>query len=102
MYLQTTATKTLSSPKAPVAASKPRTITSAAPKPRVPATRTVTKSADVEKEKKENANKLAASRTTTVTRTTASSATGRVQSVTLKKTEVKVRSFILHIRIQDV
>lgn len=88
-----TTTKTLSSPKAPVAASKPRTyvcITSAAPKPRVPATKTVTKSADVEKEKKENANKLAASRTTTVTRTTASSATGRV------------RSFILHTRIQDV
>lgn len=79
-----------------MAAPKPRTITSAAPKPRVPATRTITKSADVEKEKKENANKLAASRTTTVTRTTASSGTGRVQSVTLKKTEVKVRNFYIN------
>ncbi|XP_030764187.1 SH3 domain-containing protein C23A1.17-like isoform X2 [Sitophilus oryzae] len=69
-------------------APKPRTITSAPPKPRVPLSKTITKSADVEKQNKESANKITASRTTTTTKTTSSSLASRT-TTTAKKTETK-------------
>ncbi|XP_060528777.1 nascent polypeptide-associated complex subunit alpha, muscle-specific form-like [Cylas formicarius] len=89
--LSSAAPKTLSvspKPSTTVPLAKPRTLTSAAPKPRVPLTKTITKSADVEKQHKESANKLTASRTTT-TKTSTQSASSRTTSTTVKKTEIK-------------
>nr|XP_008196003.1 PREDICTED: 205 kDa microtubule-associated protein [Tribolium castaneum] len=73
--------KTASSPKT-ATAPKPRPTTAPA-KPRVPLSKTVTKTADKEKESKDSANKLTASRT--VTRT----ASARTTTGTVRKTESK-------------
>ncbi|KAJ3643778.1 hypothetical protein Zmor_026467 [Zophobas morio] len=87
-----TTTKTtkaaVSSPKVP-SPPKPRPAT-APTKPRVPATRTVTKtSTDTEKQNKDSANKLTASRTVTSTRTSGVAATKTATS-TVRKTESKI------------
>ncbi|KAL1497589.1 hypothetical protein ABEB36_008523 [Hypothenemus hampei] len=82
------ATKPASPKTSSVVSPKPRTIASAAPpKPRVPSTKTVTKSADFDKEKKDSANKLTASRSA-VSRTITSTA-ARTTSSTVTKTEIK-------------
>ncbi|XP_023311982.1 mucin-2 isoform X3 [Anoplophora glabripennis] len=93
-----TAAKTLSATKTPPAKTSPKTATAPKPRPpttttvlkqRVPLTKTVTKAADTEKQNKESANKLTASRTVTSTTRTAS-ATARSTTTTLRKVESKV------------
>ncbi|XP_050304979.1 titin-like isoform X2 [Anthonomus grandis grandis] len=90
----TTATTTSSTAagKPATAPAKPRTVSSAPPKPRVPLTKTVTKSADLEKEKKESANKLTASQTSTVAKSSSVTHTSRTTTSTVRKTETKVMS----------
>ncbi|XP_048522569.1 uncharacterized protein LOC109539536 isoform X2 [Dendroctonus ponderosae] len=85
----TVAPKTTLAPKPSAAPAKPATLTSVSSKPRVPLTRTVPKRAELEKEKKDSANKLTASSSTTITRHPASHVTVKNTSTLVNKLEVK-------------
>lgn len=87
--LQPSVTKT--SPRVPTAPKPRSATTTAAHKPRVPLSKTLAKAPDTEKQIKESANKLTASKSATSTTTNKTiGATRVISSSTARKVESKV------------